>query len=212
MKNLLSKLKNKKVLRVLIAILLIGLIVGGFYYWQIKKDRVAVDNAQISASIISIAPTIGGRLLEMDAQEGKTVKKGDVLAVVGGETIHSTIDGLVVMASDQVGGSFGPQNPVASLIDLSQMRVAGTIDENKGLNELRVGQVASFTVDAFPGQTFWGFVDEISPTAKQTQLAFSISSERPTQQFQIYVRFPAAKYPELKNGMSAKLTIFTGTK
>ena len=194
------------------AILLIAVIVGGFYYWQTRQGRVFIDDSLINASFVTVYPSTSGRLLEMDAQEGKNVKKGDTLAIVGGETIRSTVDGLVVMANNQIGGSFSPQTSVVQLIDLSQMRIAGTIDENKGLNELRVGQVASFTVDAFPGQRFWGYVDEISPTAKQTQLSFSISNERPTQQFQVYVRFPATKYPQLKNGMSAKLTIFVNTK
>jgi multidrug resistance efflux pump len=209
MKNLFSKIRNN--LRRILAGILIIVIVGGFYYWQTRLDRIFIDNSLVNASIITVAPTTSGRLFEIDAQEGKFVKKGDTLAIVGSETIRSTTDGLVVMANNQVGGSFGPQNTVAQIIDPSQMKIVGTIDENKGLDELRVGQVASFTVDAFPGQTFWGYVDEIAPTAKQTQLSFSISSERPTQQFQVYVRFPAAKYPELKNGMSAKLIIFTKT-
>ena len=148
MKNLFSKLKSK--LRIILAIILIAVIVGGFYFWQIKKGRVLIDDSQIGATIINVAPTTSGRLLEMDAQEGKRVKKGDTIAIVGTETIRSTTDGLVVMVNNQVGGSFTPQNTVAQLIDLSQMRVSGTIDENKGLNSLRVGQVASFTVDAFP--------------------------------------------------------------
>jgi multidrug resistance efflux pump len=212
MKNTISKLKTKKFLKILIAIALIVIIVGGFFYWQMRKGRVFVENALINATLITVTPSTNGRLIEVDAQEGKTVKKGDVIAVVGSETVRSTIDGLVVATNNQVGGSMTPQSSVAQLIDPSQMRVVGTIDENKGLNKLRIGQVASFTVDAYPGKTFWGFVDEISSTAKQTQLSFSISSERPTQQFQVYVRFPASKYPQLKNGMSSKLAIFTDTK
>lgn len=211
MKNIISKLKNRKVIRTLVAFVLIVIIVAGFYFLETKTGRVLIDNAQVEAPIISVSPTTGGRLLELDVEEGKPVKKGDIIAIVGSETIRSTTDGLVIMANNQVGGSLTPQNPVAQLIDTSQIRVVGTIDENKGLDELQVGQVSSFTVDAYPGKTFWGYVDQISPTAKQTQLAFSISSERPTQQFQAYIRFPASKYPQLKNGMSAKLTIFTKT-
>jgi len=188
------------------------LVVSGSYYWAIKEGRIFIDNALVNAPIITITPTTSGRLMEVDAKEGKYIRKGDILAVVGSEAIRSTIDGLVIMVNSQTGGSFGPQTTVAQLIDPSQMRIVGTIDENKGLSKIEVGQVASFTVDAFPGLTFWGLVDEISPTAKQTQLSFSISSERPIQQFQIYVRFPATKYPQLKNGMSAKLTIFVNTK
>jgi multidrug resistance efflux pump len=212
MKNTISKLKTKAFLKILIAAVLIIVIVGGFFYWQMRKGRVFVENALVNATLITVSPSTSGRLIEIDAQEGKSVKKGDAIAVVGSETVRSTIDGLVVAVNNQVGGSMTPQSSVAQLIDPSQMRVVGTIDENKGLNKLRVGQVASFTVDAFSNQKFWGFVDEIGPTAKQTQLSFSISSERPTQQFQVYVRFPANKYPQLKNGMSAKLVIFTDTK
>ena len=210
MKNLISKLRKN--LKILLMVILTLLIVSGSYYWAIKEGRIFIDNALVNASIITITPTTSGRLMEVDAKEGKYIKKGDILAVVGSEAIRSTIDGLVIMVNSQTGGSFGPQTTVAQIIDPSQMRIAGTIDENKGLSQIKVGQVASFTVDAFPGLTFWGLVDEISPTAKQTQLSFSISSERPTQQFQIYVRFPATKYSQLKNGMSAKLTIFVNTK
>jgi multidrug resistance efflux pump len=210
MKNLIFKLRKN--LKILLMAVLTLLIVGGSYYWATREGRIFIDDALVNASIITITPTTSGRLMEADAREGKYVKKGDILAVVGSESIRSTIDGLVIMASGQTGGSFSPQTTVAQLIDPSQMRIVGTIDENKGLSRIKVGQVASFTVDAFPGLTFWGLVDEISPTAKQTQLSFSISSERPTQQFQVYVRFPATKYPQLKNGISAKLTIFVNTK
>jgi multidrug resistance efflux pump len=103
------------------------------------------------------------------------------------------------------------QTQLVQLINTNNIRVAGTLGENKGLNQIRVGQVTSFTVDAFPGKMYWGYVDEISPSAKQTQLSFSISSERPTQQFVIYAKFNAAQYPEIKNGMSAKMTVYTKT-
>jgi multidrug resistance efflux pump len=210
MKNFFSKLRAR--LKIILSIIVIVIIVSGIYYREIKKDRIFVENSLINAPIITVFPTTAGRLFEVDAKEGKYVKKGDVIAIVGSETIRSTVDGLVIMTNNQIGGSLTPQNSVVQLIDPSQMRIVGTIDENKGLSKINVGQVASFTVDAFPGRTFWGFVDEVGSTAKQTQLSFSISSERPTQQFQVYVRFPANQYPQLKNGMSAKLTIFTATK
>jgi hypothetical protein len=42
-------------------------------------------------------------------------------------------------------------------------------------------------------------------------LQFSVSSERPTQQFLIYARLNAYAYPQIKNGMSAKMTVYTNT-
>ena len=147
----------------------------------------------------------------MDAQEGKYLKKGDTIAIVGSETIRSTIDGLVVMANNQVGGSSTPQNTIAQLVDPSQMRIAGTIDENKGLDMIRVGQVVSFTVDALPGKTFWWYVDEISPSAVAPTFSFSTSTERATQQFVVYAKFDTAAHPDIKNGMSAKMVVYTRT-
>lgn len=206
-----KKILNKKLLSKIIPIILVILLAGGFLYWQSKKNRIIIDDSLINAPIINISPTAGGRLLEMDAVEGKTIRKGDTIAVVGSETIRSTTDGLVIMANNQIGGSLTPANTVAQLIDPAQMRVIGTIDENKGLNQLHIGQVVSFSIDAFPGKTYWGYIDEISPTAKQTQVTFSISSERPTQQFQVYARFNSSEHSEIKNGMSAKMTVFTNT-
>ena len=89
------------------------------------------------------------------------------------------------------------------------MRVVGSIDENKGLDEIHVGQKATFTVDAFGSKTYVGTVDEISSTADDTGVVFSISDKRPTEKFDIKVNFDQAAYPELKNGMSAKITVYT---
>lgn len=211
MKNLIQKLKNPKVLKRLGIGLTIILIVVAILYFEKTRGRVYVDNSLVAAPISSLAPT-AGTLSEMDVYEGQKIKKGDQLAIVSGQPLYADADGIVIMASNQLGSSVGPTTPIVQLINPNDMRIAGTIDENKGLSDIHVGQVSSFTVDALPGQTFWGYVDEISPSAKTTALSFSISSERPTQQFVVYVRFDANKYPIIKNGMSAKLTVYTDTK
>ena len=212
MKKILQALKNPKVLKRLGLGLLIVLIVTIFFYEEKTHARVTIDNSLVNAPISSIAPSSSGTFTELDVYEGESIKKGDKLAVVGGQTLYADTNGIVIMAQNQLGSSVGPTTPVIQIINQNDMRIAGTIDENKGLSDIHVGQVASFTVDALPGKTFWGYVDEISPSAKTSALSFSISSERPTQQFVVYVRFDANKYPDIKNGMSAKLTVYTDTK
>lgn len=211
MKKLFAYIKNPKVLRILIIVLTVILSVGAFLYIQLTQGRVFIDDSLVSAPISSLAPTASGVLSELNVYENENVKKGDTIAIVNGVSLYTNTDGLIIMANNQLGSLVGPNNPVAELINPTDMRIAGTIDENKGLSDIRVGQVVSFTVDALPGQTFWGYVDEISPSAKQTQATFSISSERPTQQFVVYARFDALRYPEIKNGMSAKMVVFTNT-
>jgi multidrug resistance efflux pump len=196
-------------LRVIIGIVLIVLLVGGYLFYQTKTGRVSIVNSLIEAPTINIVSSTTGVLSSIPVHEGQRVTKGDALAVVGSNTLRADSDGLVTSISQDTGSTVGPASALMQMINPDHLRVDGTIDENKGLDQIKVGQVASFTVDAFSGKTFWGYVDEISPSAKQTQLSFSISSERPTQQFQVYVRFNAHKYPEIKNGMSAKITVYT---
>ncbi len=211
MKKIFKKIRNPKVLRVLVAILIILIAAAGYGFLAFKMGRVAIDNSLVADPISSIAPATPGILQETDVYENQLIQKGDPIAVVNGQTIYAQTNGLVIMANTQLGSIVSAQNPVAQIIDPSQMRIAGTIDENKGLSDIKVGQVVAFTVDALPGKTFWGYVDEVSPSSKQTQMSFSISSERPTQQFVVYARFDAAKYPQIKNGMSAKMTVYTNS-
>ena len=212
MKKAASKLKNKAFLKKVGIIVAILAVAGLAFYLAKTLGRVSITDSVIEAPIITVSPTTNGKVREIDVREGQHVTKGDLLAVVGSESLRSDTDGLIISASNQTGSSVTTQTQLIQMINPVDMRVAGTIDENKGLNQIRVGQVVSFTVDAFPGKTYWGYVDEVSATAKQAQLSFSISSERPTQQFVVYARFNASEYPEIKNGMSAKMTVFTKTK
>src|ERR1035437_4640235 len=211
MKNLISKIKNPKVLRIILVVIVSALLIGGYIYFQLSKDRVAIESSLVQAPIIMISPEVPGKILNVKVYEGEQVKKGDVLAIVGTSSLNSYQDGLIISTNNAIGSIASSQIPVVQMINFSDMRIAGTLDENKGLDKVKIGQAVSFSVDALPNQTFWGYVDEISPTAKQTQLQFSVSSERPTQQFIVYTRFNAFAYPQIKNGMSAKMTVYTNT-
>lgn len=210
-KELIKKIRDPKVMRVLIIAVIAIAFIGGFVFYEKLKDRVNIDDSLIQAPIIAVSPQAPGTLTDLRVYDGEKVKKGDVLAIVGTQTLNAYQDGIIISTAQSIGGLASAQAPVIQMINPVDMRVAGTIDENKGLDKIKIGQPVSFTVDALPGEIFWGYVDEISPTAKQTQLQFSISSERPTQQFLIYARFDASRYPEIRNGMSAKMTVYTNT-
>lgn len=209
MKKRFAIFKNAKVIKGLLIALIIILSSFTFFYIETTTNRIFIDNSLIYAPITNIAPLTAGVLNSINVYEGENISKGSPLAVVNGVTLYSKTSGIVVMINKSIGSIVSATNPVVEMINSNDFTVAGTIDENKGLNDIKIGQPASFTVDAFPGKTYYGLVDEIDPTAKTTQISYSISSERPTQQFIIYVKFNPAKYPELLNGMSAKLAIYT---
>ncbi len=211
MKKLFSLFKNKQFLKRFFIVLAVLLLIGAYITYEKISDRIFIDDSLVQAPLITISPSGSGKVQEIDVTEGQQVQKGDQLAVVGSETLRANTEGLIVTAPDVTGSTVTTTTQLIQMIQPVELRVAGTIDENKGLNQIKVGQVTSFTVDAFPGKSYWGFVDEISSTAKTAQLSFSISSERPTQQFIVYTRFNSAQYPEIKNGMSAKMTVYTKT-
>ncbi len=211
MKKIIERLRKQGVLKVLIAGTILAVLAGVFIVYQLLRDRIAIDDSIVVSPIISISPSSPGKIFSINVHDGEKVNEGQIMAIVGTNSLISYKNGIVVSTDNEIGSIATAQTPVVQMINLSDMRIAGTIDENKGLDKIKIGQAVSFTVDALHGKTFWGYVDEISPTAKQTQLQFSVSSERPTQQFIVYANFNAYKYPQILNGMSAKMTVYTKT-
>jgi multidrug resistance efflux pump len=212
MKKLFSLFKNKKFTRTLGIALVLFVFWIAYVYFQLTSGRIFIDKSVIQAPVLTISPSSAGKVQEIDVKEGQVVQNGDTLAVVGSQTLRSDTDGLVISASDLTGSVVNQQTQLIQMIRPVNLRVVGTIDENKGLKDIRVGQTVSFIVDALPGNTFWGYIDEISPSALAPAFSFSTSSERSTQQFTIYARFDSSLYPVIKNGMSAKMVVYTRTK
>jgi len=211
MKDKSNKADNRRFVRILGLLVAVIVFVGTYLFYQINSGRIFINKSQISSPVITVSPLTMGKVQEMDVKEGQSVLAGDTLAVVGSETLRAQTDGLIISAPDLTGSTVNQATQLVQMIRPVNMRVTGTIDENKGLNKIKVGQVVSFTVDALPGKTFWGYIDEIAPSANAQTFSFSTSSERTTQQFTVYAKFDTGAYPEIKNGMSAKMVVFTQT-
>ncbi|MDB5265657.1 MAG: hemolysin [Parcubacteria group bacterium] len=190
-------------------VLIVGGAIGALAYLGVSSQRVSIDTSQIQAPEIQLAPTTPGVLKQMYVQAGDTIPANTVVAQVGTELIKSTSAGLVISTSDQVGAIVSAASPVATMIDPTALRVVGQIDENKGLSRVAVGDRAEFTVDAFGSQKFEGVVDEVSPTSHAADVVFSISDKRQVQTFDVKVAYDQTQYPQLKNGMSARISVFT---
>lgn len=211
MKKIISLFKNKSFMRIFSVVFVVVLFVAAYIFYQLMTGRIFIDNSLIQAPLITISPSLPGKVQEIDVKEGQSVESGDTLAVVGSETLRADTNGLIVSAPDLTGSTVNQATQLLEMINPINLRVSGTLDENKGLNNIKVGQVVAFTVDAMPGKTFWGYVDEISPSANTPAFTFSSSTERPTQQFTIYAKFNSSLYPAIKNGMSAKMVVYTKT-
>ena len=205
--------KEKKILKLelkgIIALVLILAAIGGIItaYLVYSNRSVYIEKSDIEASEIDLSSTAPGVLNDMLVKAGDTVTANEVVARVGDDLIKTKIAGLVTKADVTVGQSFAAGQTVVAMIDPAQLHVVGHLDENKGLDRIAVGQYATFTVDAFGSKQYSGIVDEVSPEARSGDIVFTISDQRQEQVFDIKVRFDTTKYPELKDGMSARIWV-----
>ena len=117
--------------------------------------------------------------------------------------IVAPVDGTVQSRSMDVGQTVAAsfQSPIIFLIaqDLTKMQVDTNVDESD-VGPIRLGQLASFTVDAYPGEVFPGKVGQIreAPINVQNVITYDvvIGVSNPDQKL-----FP---------GMTANVTIFAG--
>jgi multidrug resistance efflux pump len=191
-----------------LAVVIIIVAVVGFSYLKASGSSIYTDKAEVSAPATNLAATMSGTLEEVFVNPGDTVAANTVVARVGNELIKTTSAGIITSADTSIGKIFNPGETIVSMINPDTLRVVGHIDENKGFSDIQIGEHAIFTIDAFGSKKFDGIVDEISPTSRAGDVVFNISDKRATKQFDVKIRFNTAEYPEIKDGMSAKLWIY----
>jgi multidrug resistance efflux pump len=190
-------------------VVVLGGLSAGIAYWAVSSGQVYIDKATIEAPTVVLSPTAPGTLNQVYVKVGDTVPANTVVAEVGTELLKSgSTGGVVVSADNDIGTQVAAGTAIVTIIDPSQLRVVGQVDENKGLADIAVGDRATFTVDAFGSKTFDGVVDEVSATANSGSVVFSISDQRQTQTFDVKVAFDESAYSYLKNGMSARIWIY----
>jgi HlyD family secretion protein len=118
--------------------------------------------------------------------------------------IRSPIDGTVTARSIDVGQTVAASLQAPTLFtiaqDLTKMRVYAKTDESD-VGQIRAGQPATFTVDAFPNQVFRGTVEQVrmNPTTVQNVVTYDtvIAFDNPQQKLfpgmTAYVTVPVAQ-------------------
>jgi multidrug resistance efflux pump len=203
-----AKPGRKPIVLVVLGLLIIIAAISGYAYWQFTKNRVYTDKAKVSAPEIVLAPAAPGILEQIFVQDGDVVATNTVVARVGNELIKTKSAGLVVATVQDTGKIINAGENVVTIINPDELRIVAQVDENKGLDNIRVGQTVEFTADAFGSKKYMGVVDEVSSTSHAGDVVFNISDKRQVAQFDVKIRFNVQNYPELKNGMSAKVWIY----
>ena len=189
-------------------VLVVGGGIGALAYISVSNQRVYIENSTIVAPSTVLSPTTAGTLNDIYVSVGDVIAPNAVVAQVGTQLITSTAGGLVISTNTNIGSQITPGTAVVTTIDPTQLRIDGELQEDKGLSDVAVGDRATFTVDAFPGKSYQGIVSEVSPTSRTSDVVFQVSDQREEQKFDVKVAYDLTKYPELKNGMSAKIWVY----
>lgn len=156
-------------------------------------SQTAYDSALagVKASEASVTQTRGSLM------QAQTNMKNSV--------IRSPVDGVVISRSVDVGQTVAAsfQTPTLFTIaqDLTKMQIETSVDE-ADISRTELGQVATFTVDAYPDRKFSGKVTQIrsAPITVQNVVTYIVVVQVDNRDM------------HLKPGMTANVTIQTGLK
>jgi len=172
---------------------------------KLKRARELSDRQLISASDLDTAVTAASQAeAQVKSAEAQIVQAKAQLEQAQVNLNHTIItapiDGIVVARSVDVGQTVAAsmQAPTLYVIagDLTRMQVLASVDESD-IGRVQQGQPVSFTVDAYPGETFTGTVSQVrlQPTVEQNVVSYTTVIDVPNRSM------------KLKPGMTASVSI-----
>ena len=78
--------------KLVLAVLVIGLIIGGLLWWLDARHYEDTDDAFIDTHIVHIAPQIAGQLVAITANDNELVHQGDVIARINPQDAQARLD------------------------------------------------------------------------------------------------------------------------
>jgi HlyD family secretion protein len=173
-------------------------------------DRHLLSDAEILASkttLDSAQAGVDGAQASIRQREGSLKQARDTLEKTA---VYSPIDGTVSSRTHEVGERVSATGAsgfieVMRVADLNSMEVRVNINENDIVN-VKAGDRARVTIDAFPGRRFDAVVREIGSAAKVT----GQGTQDEVTNFQVKIRILDKTVP-LRPGMSANADVETQT-
>lgn len=165
-----------------------------------NRYKTLYDKGLVSADDYESAQLSYRKAKEQVNTASESVRKAQTN--LGYATITSPIDGVILSKSVEEGqtvaASFNTPELFVIAQDLTDMRVIADIDE-ADIGGVKEGQRVSFTVDAFPDDSFEGAV---------TQVRQQATTESNVVTYEVVISAPNADL-KLKPGLTANVTIFT---
>jgi len=173
--------------------------------------RAARENANAAASQATAAGA-GVRVTRSRIESARAARDAVALQL-GYAVVTAPMDGVVARKSVEVGQMVQPGQPLMTVVPLGDVWVTANLKETQ-TRDLHAGDPVEVEVDAYPGHTFHGRLQSISPA---TGARFSLlppdnatgNYTKVVQRIPVRVRFDGAQDPvhPLRPGMSATVRI-----
>ena len=165
-----------------------------------KRYKTLYEKGLVSANDYENAKLSYEQALQQVKVQQQNVQKAQTN--LGYATITSPIDGVVLSKEVEEGQTVASAMTTPTLFiiaqDLTDMRVIADIDE-ADIGGVKEGQRVTFTVDAFPDDTFEGAVTQVrqQATTESNVVTYEVVISAPNDQL------------KLKPGLTANVTIYT---
>ena len=186
---------------------------------QLETDRFTVETETVTLQDIRqellltgsvkaweeavIFPRIDGKLRENVLKEGDSVKRNQTIALIERDevgavyepvVVPSTISGVIGKTYLDSGANVTRSTAIALVVNQQEVRIVVDIPE-RYVGKIRLGQEATFTVEAFEGKGFTASVYKISPVVDMASRVVTVELKA------------ANKEGLLKSGMFAKVIL-----
>lgn len=173
-----------------------------------EKNLISESDQTAARTTLEVAEAnYDNALAQIKRTEGLLAQSQELLSKT---EIYAPLDGTISSLTSEAGervvatGSFSGTE-IMRIADLNNMEVRVNVNENDVVN-VKVGDKARISIDAYPGRNFTGSVKEIASAAK-TQ---GLNTQEEVTNFQVKIRVDD-KNVNLRPGMSASVDIETRT-
>lgn len=168
-----------------------------------NRYKTLYDKGLVSADDYESALLSYKKAKETVATSKETVQKAQTN--LGYATITSPIDGVVLAKSVEEGQTVAASYSTPELFtiakNLTDMQVVADVDE-ADIGDVKEGERVTFTVDAYPDDTFNGTVTQVRQEATTTNNVVT---------YEVVISAPNADL-KLKPGLTANVTIYTAER
>ena len=176
--------------------------------------QVARESYKAASQILDMV-TIGARVEAIQAAAAQVKQAQAALTAItltnSDTTIVSPVDGIVALKSVSAGEVVVMGQPMFSVIDKGDIWVNARIEETY-IGKLQIGQMVEYTIDGYPGRTFYGKIYELGNAASSVFALIPTANAsnnytKVTQRIPIKISLPENSNIVFRPGMSVVIKV-----